>query len=82
MRTIYRKLQLSRCGNASPLSASDPSALPGIQPNNLLGVGRLGDLLISLGEHELHVAGVGHIWVDLGNDVRLNPFLLYFLETS
>lgn len=79
MRTIYRKLQLSRCGNASPLSTSDPGALPVIQPNDLLGVGRLGDLLISLGEHELHVAGVGHIWVDSTVGAVCPPPLLWGL---
>jgi len=74
MRTIHHKLQLSRCGNGSPLLASDPSALSGVQPNDILGVGSLVDLLISLGEHELYVAGVGHVWVDLGNNVRLSPY--------
>ena len=77
MRTNYRKLQLSRCGKGSPLPASDPCTLPGVQPNDLLGVGSLGNLLISLGEHKLYVAGVGHVWVDLGNDVRLNLHMVY-----
>ena len=72
MRTNYRKLQLSRCGKGSPLPASDPCTLPGVQPNDLLGVGSLGNLLISLGEHKLYVAGVGHVWVDLVLLVRMD----------
>jgi hypothetical protein len=42
------------------------AALAGRQAGSLEGgLGGLGDLLISLGEDELDVAGVGHVGVDL-----------------
>ena len=58
-------------GNGSPLSSSDPGPLSDVQPHELIfGIISLIDLLIGLGEHELNVAWVGHVWVDLLDIVR------------
>jgi len=58
--------------------ASDPAALPDIQPNDLLGIGSLSDLLLGLGEHELHMTGVRHVRVDLRNSVRVTHIVCIF----
>lgn len=60
---IYHEaIRLSLSEGTAELGA----ALAGRQAGSLEGgLGGLGDLLISLGEDELDVAGVGHVGVDL-----------------